>query len=117
MNLVTLERAREHLRSDETYDDAYVMALIAAASSAVLKYVGDTFNDTDGVIPLDSDGFPDVPEDVRIACLLLIGDFYKNREGKQEDSIGGVLGIPSGYGYLSRAVVALLFPYRTPTLA
>lgn len=113
MNLVTLERAREHLRSDETYDDAYVEGLIAAASSAVLKYVGDTFNDTDGVIPLDSDGYPDIPEDVKVACLILIGDFYRNREPTPNDPVPDQW----GYGYLSRAVVALLYPYRTPTLA
>lgn len=113
MNLVTLEQVRSHIRSDDTFDDSLVEAYIAAASSAVLKYVGDTFNDTDGVIPIDTDGIPEVPEDVKIACLLLIGDFYKNREPTPDD----VVGDQWGYGYLPRAVIALLYPYRTPSIA
>lgn len=114
MNLVTLQEARAHLRAeDETADDADLLLKIRAASSAVLKYVGDTFNDTDGVIPVDSDGLADVPDDVRAACLLLIGDFYANREPTATDSVPSSF----GYGYLPRAVVALLYPYRTPSIA
>lgn len=113
MNLVTLEQARAHLRSQDTADDADLEGKISAASSAVLKYVGDTFNNTDGVIPLDTDGIPDVPDDVKIACLLLIGDFYKNREPTETDTVPAEF----GYGYLPRAAVALLYPYRTPTIA
>lgn len=120
--IVTLEEARQHLQMDHTIDDTYITGLIYAASQAVVTYLGE-----DGTVGwLDSSGdlIPDtsdtsdtsnqglVPEDIRHATLLLIGDFYANREPKASDSVDAQF----GYGYLPRAVVALLYPYRTPTI-
>lgn len=119
--LVTLAQARAHLSMDHTADDTYIQGLIYAASQAVLNYVGEEgslgWSDTSGAFPdsssSDSSGsLGNVPEDVRFATLLLIGDFYANREPTPTDPVDPQF----GYAYLPRAVVALLWPYRLPGL-
>lgn len=122
--LVTLAEARQHLSMDHTLDDNYIQGLIYAASQAVLNYVGEEgalgWSDTGGAFPSgttattgDSAGpLGLVPEDVRHAVLLLIGDFYANREPTPTDPVDPQY----GYAYLPRAVVALLWPYRLPGL-
>jgi hypothetical protein len=91
--------------------------LISAASAAVLGYVKngpDLFLDSAGDPILDSHGDPiGIPDDMRFATLLLIGEFYKNREAKQDGEIDPA----HGYGYLPRVVTALLYRYRTPSLS
>jgi hypothetical protein len=67
---------------------------------------------------LDSDGWPEVDYDsntpktvrfeVRAAVLILIAEWFKNREASQD---GGI-----GHGYLPAPVVALLYPLRDPAL-
>jgi hypothetical protein len=104
---------------DHTSDDTYIQGLIYAASQAVLNYVGEEgalgWSDTGGAFPStstsDSSGsLGNVPEDVRYAVLLLIGDFYANREPTPTDPVDPQF----GYAYLPRAVVALLWPYHLP---
>lgn len=127
--LVTLQQASDHLRRDTTDDDTDLTLKVKAASNAVLTYLRNTSYayipsvDSSGAIVRDSSGYPVpaqdssgaylVQTDVQHATLLLIGEFYKNREAEQE----GAIDSQWGYGYLPRSVVALLYPYRDPALA
>jgi hypothetical protein len=117
MMLVSLEAASAHLRRDTTDDDSDLLLKIRAASSAVVRYLGDgasMFLDSNGNPDEQSDGVVvDVPDDIQIATLLLIGDLYSNREGVQEGQVDAQF----GYGYLPTHVISLLYPYRTPTIA
>lgn len=116
MMLVTLQQASDHLRRDTTDDDTDLTLKVHAASAAVLNYLGAgaTFLDSSGAVQTDSNGDPvDVPFEVQAATLLLVGEFYKNREGEQ----GGEIEPSHGYGYLPRPVVALLYPLRDPALS
>jgi hypothetical protein len=109
MMLVTLEQARAHLRVDTTDGDADILGKVKAASRAVVTYLkSPSFSDSSGAIPEDSAGIAiDVPEDVQLATLMLIGYFDRQRD---EDG-----GHEYEQGYLPRPVMALLYPYRTPT--
>lgn len=120
--LVTLDQAKLHCRVDHDLDDDDILIKIDAASAAVLAYIGDSqylFLDTGGeALELEADTSTDVAglralHTAKQATLLLVGDFYRNREPTPADMV------PSnyGYGYLPRAVVALLYPLRDPTIA
>ncbi len=113
--LVTLDQAKLHLRmdADDTFEDSDVTLKILAASAAVLDYLDAAqfdFLDTSGELLEDSSGPLTVPYKVQAATLLLVGDLYKNREPTADD----VVDPKFGYGYLPRAVVALLYPLRIP---
>lgn len=110
MMLVSLQRARDQLHSDINDDDAYMTLLIKAASKAVVTYLKTpSFAESSGDIPEDSSGIAiDVPEDVQIATLLLVGYFYKQRDEDANKEFEP--------GALPRPVTALLYPYRVPTL-
>lgn len=114
--LVSVEQASAHLRRDTVADDLDLIGKIMGASRAVLNYIGggaDVFTDSAGEPIPDSSGVAmDVPDDIQIATLLLIGEFYKNREAKQE----GVVNAQYGYGYLPQPVISLLMPYRSWSL-
>lgn len=112
--LVSLDQARAHVRSDTTADDADLTGKIAGASAAVLTYLKTpAWADSSGLVPVDSSGVAfDVPDDVQMATLLLIGEFYRNRDADQN----GPVDESYGFGFLPRPVVALLFPYRVPTI-
>ena len=119
--LVTLDEAKLHLRVDHDAEDEDITIKIEAASAAVLAYIEDSqylFLDTGG----DELDLYDTSTDqaahrarhlCRQATLLMVGEFYRNREPAATD----VVPERFGYGYLPRAVVALLTPLRTPTLA
>jgi len=119
--LVTLDEAKLHLRVDHDADDDDITLKIEAASAAVLAYVDDSqylFLDTGG----DEIDLFDTSTDqaahrakhlCRQATLLMVGEFYRNREPAATD----VVPERFGYGYLPRAVVALLTPLRVPTIA
>lgn len=117
-DLVSLEVAKTWLRVDHSADDTVIALLIRATSRAVLNYIGDAqyqFLDTSGEFLLDTDFSPPeeiVPEDIRLAVLTHVADRYKNRE-KTEDPVASEF----GYGYLPQTVTALLYAYRTPTIA
>lgn len=114
--LVSVDQASAHLRRDTDSDDLDLLGKIMGASQAIMNYIAggaDGFTDSNGDVLPDSDGVAiDVPYDIQIACLLLIGEFYKNREAKQE----GVVGAQFGYGYLPQPVISLLMPYRSWSL-
>ena len=110
--LVSLEQASSHLRRDTSEDDLDLMLKIEAASAAVINYLKDgaDFLDSADEVDFDSAGDPiGVPKEVQQAVLLLVGNFYRDRDGET----------PEGWDpfYLPRAVVALLYPLRTPTMA
>jgi len=109
-DLVTLEEARQHLAMDHNEDDALIALYISAASNAVMNYITAG---TEEVFDSSSSISGPTPAVVRAATLLLIGDFYKNRESKTDDP---VIGVDYGFGHLPRTVIALLYPYRTPVL-
>lgn len=119
--LVTLDEAKLHLRVDNDAEDDDITLKIEAASAAVLAYVEDSqylFLDTGG----DELDLFDTSTDqaahrakhlCRQATLMMLGEFYRSREPAATD----VMPDRFGYGYLPRAVVALLTPLRTPTIA
>lgn len=114
--LVSLAAAKKQVRVDHDEEDGHIELLTLAASAAVLDYLKDgaTFLDSDGAVEQDSNGEPQgVPYQVQAATLLMLGDLYMNREPVGGDKVDGQF----GYGYLPRAVVALLYPLRDPALA
>ena len=116
MMLVTLEEAKYQLMMDHDQDDPYITLLIQAASAAVVEYLksGATFLDSSGEVPVDSAGDPEgVPFQVKAATLILIAEWYKNREAEQD----GAIDAQWGFGYLPRPVTALLYPLRDPAMA
>ena len=101
-DLVTLEQARHHLRVDEANEpDAAIESLITVASGIVLTHVKapDDAATSEDVWEQDA-----VPGSVQAATLLVLGDLYDHRQGE-------------GANPLSDAVLALLTPFRTPSLA
>lgn len=114
--LVTLEQAKFHLRIDDSSsagndDDPDLALKIRAASAAVLRYIGPVqdFLDSSGEPIVESGGGTAVPADVVAATLLLVGDLYKERDGKNDASWE--------HGFLPLSVRTLLYPLRTPVIA
>lgn len=72
--LFTLEEAKEHLRVDDDEQDTLITTYANAAVAKVLQYCNL------GLVP---DG--EVPEVAfKAAALLVLGDFYENREPRIE---------------------------------
>jgi hypothetical protein len=118
---VTLAEAKAHCRVDFSDDDGQFALFIYAASAAVKNYLKngsayEPIRNDDDYPELDSDGWPEVFLDsdldktvryeVKAAVLILIGEWYKNREAEQGGDIG--------HGYLPGPVVNLLYPLRDP---
>ncbi len=108
--LVSLDEARAQIRADTTDGDADLTLKIKAASNAVVTFLKDpSFVDSSGEIPEDSGGIAiGVPEDIKIATLMLVTYFDKQR-GEDPDH-------EYELGWLPRPVTALLYPYRVPTI-
>jgi hypothetical protein len=119
MMLVTLEEAKAQISVDYDVSDALIELHVKAASRAVCNYLKDaqyTFLDTSGELPTDTSGDPitsGVPPEVKMATLVLIDDFFNHRGPAPTDPVDPQY----GYGYLPRAVVALLYPLRDPAYA
>lgn len=115
-DLVTLTQARAQLRSTATADDADLRLKVTAASRAVLRYIGtpQDFLNSGGQPDTDTAGAPlDVPEDVQLATLMAIGDYYANRAGEGVSAPD----VQFGYGYgLPKASIGLLYPFRSPVI-
>ena len=108
--LVSLQQAKDHLRVDSSAEDNHITLLIRGASASVIQCIRsgtDVFTDSAGDVIVDSAGDPqEIPENIQIATLLLIGYLYRWRdENKDFDR-----------GYLPQPVTALLTPYRDPVL-
>lgn len=102
--IVTLQEARDQLQSTHSADDDHLTQLIKAASEAVLTYLK---------LPDESSIPATATFATKQATLILVAEFYRNREGEQNGEIGQEF----GYGYLPRPVVALLYPHRDPSVA
>lgn len=111
--LVSLTAAKERLRFDQDSEDDTLTLLIQGASAAVLNYLKvdhDTYNDSSGEVPFNSDGTTDaVPYEVQNAVLLLVGILSRDRDGTEMKDWE--------QGYLPRPVIALLYPLRDPALS
>jgi Phage gp6-like head-tail connector protein len=113
---VSLQQASDHLRRDNTDDDADLSLKIRAASAGILNYLDTVdFLDSSGEVELDSNGDPiNVPEEIQIATLMMIGVFYADRDaedyraGGSEDRLGKMP--------LPKAVQWLLDPLRQPRI-
>lgn len=102
--IVTLQEARDHLHVTHSADDADLTLKIKGASAAVVTYLK----------VVDEDAIPAAALDAaKSATLILVGEFYRNREAEQ----AGAVDVQFGYGYLPRPVVALLYPHRDPAIA
>lgn len=112
--LVTLQQASDHLRRDTTDDDADLILKIQAASDAIVNYIGpDRIAE---LIVFDSFGDPvDVPKPIKSSVLLLIGDLYADRDGR--DFIEGGTDERLNKIILPRTVHFLLDPMRKPRMA
>lgn len=111
--LVSLTQAKAHLRVDSSAEDTHLTLLIRGASASVIEYIrsgADAFTDSAGDVIVDSAGEPQgIPENVQVAVLILVGNFYRYREGES-----GIINPSWSAGYLPTAVVSLLTPYRDP---
>lgn len=87
--MVTLDDVKIHLRIEIDDEDDYLESLIAVADAAVQDYCLTTFDD-------------DVPEPVKMACMLMIGYIYENRDAPDS----------TAYKAMRMAFEALLYPYR-----
>ena len=120
MKLITREQAREHLRSDDTDDDADLDLKIEAASAAVLRYVTasrwEPERDEDGLPVLDADGNETpaldgdgkkmVRTELKMGTLLMVAYLYNERDGSNKN------GDPH---FLPAGVTAILYDLRKPT--
>lgn len=121
LSYVTLAEVKSHLyiMPSEIHEDAYLTLLIQAASAHIKNYLGnfsayegqrddddDYYLDSnyEPEIALSSDGRTLKPE-VKAAVLLMIGEWYKNREGDGANYEHLVLPAP---------VMALLISLRDP---
>lgn len=120
MMLVTLDQARDHIRSDTDADDADLRLKIEAASSMVVSYLGsfleidsegDPFQDSNGELI----GLKDRHKKrLQMATLLQVAFLYRERDGSQEYTV------PSQYGYgygLCLGALTQLYDLRKPTVA
>lgn len=119
---VTLEEAKWHLRVSDTLHDSHIEILIGSASGAVKSYIktasayeyergadDEYLLDSNDEYILDSDSNGNIVKpEVKSAVLLLIGEWFLNREGAGAEYVHMVLPAP---------VLALLYPLRDPTLA
>jgi len=100
--IVTRAQAAAHLRIDDATDEASDLDLkIAAASGVVLDYLDMEISDFGDS---DSDGTPEIPEQIQIATLLLVGEMHRNRDGGSENY---------SEANLPAAVRAILYPLKT----
>lgn len=89
---ILLEDAKHHLNVDKDFhdDDYYITNLIDVAEKVVERNIDTNLSDLE-----DSDG--DIPSPLKQAMLLLIGNFYANRESVAFASSSEV---PQSYNYL-----------------
>lgn len=105
-DLVDLDEAKKMLRIEGEDDNAALALLISAASASVLTYLktaADPFVGADGNLK------GEVPAQVKVATLLLVGMLRRNPDNDVERAFEP--------GYLPVPVMSLLYPLRTPTLA
>lgn len=128
-DLVTIEQARTHLRTDSDADDAWLELMITVVSAAVFSWLKDEWRayvpatDAEGNVIVDSNGDPIPFEDsngytvkplVAGAVLVELAQQYRFRDGSDAAAV------PShwGHGYiLGAGATSLLSGSRKSTLA
>ena len=92
MDYLTLDEIKKHLNIDNwfTDDDSYLEGLAEVAQVAVEKHLGYSFNE------LEYD-YGIVPKSIVHAMLLMIGNWYNNREALSALTLKEV---PLAYQYL-----------------
>lgn len=90
----TLAEVKQHLRYDDESNDLILQGFLAGAETAINNYITDTV--TDDMLPA-----------LKVATLLLVGNFDEDRNAGKEKS--------NDDNYLPPAVRRLLYPYRKPT--
>lgn len=85
---ISLAEAKKHLNinSDFTDDDAYIMSLINVAENVVQKHIDRELSE-----------FDELPTPLKQAMLLLIGNYYANRESV---AFASVTALPHAYEYI-----------------
>lgn len=111
--LVTLEQVKDRLKVDGTADDSNLLGLIYGASRMVLNYLEldeDVYLNSDGTMDIDTDtrGYAEVPEEVQVATIMLVGFLYRDPDGVESEKWK--------LGYPPLPVQAILWPLRTPTI-
>lgn len=109
--LVSLEKAKRHLRMDHDADDEMILDITYQASAVVLNYLKDTGNDQFMDSSGDMIAGVDVPWEVQAATLIMVGVLYRNPTGE-----GGTINPAFSHGMLPDPVTALLYPLRDPAL-
>lgn len=125
MMLVTLQQAKDNLLIDFNTYDTDITLKISSASGMVLNYLKSRRNlyvllvDDDGVplldsqggviYELDSQGARIVRDEVKHAVLILVGMFFRDRDGVEAKDWAP--------GFLPAPVTAILYPLRDPAIA
>ena len=88
---INLQIAKQHLNIDLDYinDDQYITELIEVAEEVVMKAINEE------TLQLGSDG--SVPKSLLHAALLLVGNYYANREAV---AFANVSKVPLAFEYL-----------------
>lgn len=124
VEFITIEEARDQVRTDNTDDDTFLNAARLAASAAINRYIqrpyypyeieidtnGDEVLNTDGtpVIVYDTDGNPVVLPEVQMATRVLTAILYNDRDFEQTDAWKP--------GYLPEVVKSLVYHLRMPSM-
>jgi hypothetical protein len=104
MMLVALEDAKARLRIVHDAEDMDLELMIQSASAAVMNYLGKPLR----FYEEDSDYLGEVPQEVQLAVLLLVGILYRDRDGMEAKDWP--------HGYLPTPVIAFLYPLRDPAM-
>jgi uncharacterized phage protein (predicted DNA packaging) len=108
--LVSLDNAKRHLRVDNNDSDEDITRKIGQASAIALTYIkrsiGTPDPEDDSIVDWTDET---VPDDIAAAIELILSELYDDRIAGDATQTAGA--------YLPPAVLALLMPYRTPTLA
>lgn len=103
--LCSYKEAQSHLRLDSEDDKSLVEAYIKASSNIIKKRLK---NDEEIIYINQMSEEKVVRPEIKIACLQLVAEFYRYREGDSPNKIDDRF----GYGYLPYGVEALLMPYQ-----
>jgi hypothetical protein len=108
--LVSLADAKQHLRVDHDADDPNIQRKIEQATAIALTFIKRSIGTPDPEDPsiVDWDETT-VPDDVAAGIELILSDLYDNRIAGDATQLAGA--------YLPPHVLALLLPWRSPTLA
>ena len=92
MSIVTLARAKAHVRVTHDFDDEQLQHYIDAAEDYAARYMGresleDLLIEPDSDSDQSSEEAPRLPASVEQAVLLLVGDYYALREAQVTGTI------------------------------